>query len=54
LRTAVSGDHRDLQSVINPALAALDAVIERRDVSRTQTKATRSPEYSETQQRKEH
>lgn len=36
LRTAVSGDHRDLQSVINPALAALDAVIERRDVSRVQ------------------
>ncbi len=36
LRTAVFGDHRDIELVINPALMALDAVVEERDVSKVQ------------------
>jgi hypothetical protein len=37
LRTAVLGDYRDLQSVINPALQALDALIDQQDVSQIQS-----------------
>jgi hypothetical protein len=36
LRTAVGGGNRDLELIINPALSALDAVIEQRDGTKAQ------------------
>jgi hypothetical protein len=36
LRTAVAGDHRDLEIIIPPTLRALDAVLEQRDGSKAQ------------------
>jgi hypothetical protein len=36
LRTAVGGENRDLELIINPTLSALDAVLEQRDGSKAQ------------------